>query len=333
MVLTPVMKKILIIQTASIGDVILSTPVAEKWHAHFPDDAIDVLVKQGNESLFVGHPFIRQVLVWRKSEKKYRHLLHLLRVVQNTEYDVIVNLQRFASSGFLTFFGRGRYSTGFAKNPFSRLFSKRFPHHLDGRHEVERNLSLLEGLVPEGLAPVRLYPPTEAFAKVSQYKTSVYITVSPASLWPTKQFPAEKWVEFLRRVNGFDILLTGGKSDAPLCSSIAGQLGDARVLNLAGKLSLMESAALMRDARMNFVNDSAPVHLASAVNAPVTAIFCSTVPKFGFGPLSHDSRVVETSLDMKCRPCGLHGHRQCPEKHFQCAYSIDINHLLKRLYE
>jgi heptosyltransferase-2 len=79
---------------------------------------------------------------------------------------------------------------------------------------------------------------------------------------------------------------------------------------------------------MNYVNDSAPLHLASAVNASVTAIFCSTVPDFGFGPLSDKSRVVETQEKLDCRPCGLHGFKACPEGHFKCATAIKTEQLL-----
>lgn len=79
----------------------------------------------------------------------------------------------------------------------------------------------------------------------------------------------------------------------------------------------------MKSATMNYVNDSAPLHIASAMNAPVTAIFCSTVPAFGFGPLRENGRVVETSERLDCRPCGLHGHSACPKGHFRCAMGID----------
>ena len=87
----------------------------------------------------------------------------------------------------------------------------------------------------------------------------------------------------------------------------------------------------MKDARMNFVNDSAPMHLASSVNAPTTAIFCSTVPSYGFGPLSDNSVIIETTKNLKCRPCGLHGFKKCQEKHFECANSINNKQLLSRI--
>ena len=92
-----------------------------------------------------------------------------------------------------------------------------------------------------------------------------------------------------------------------------------KIHNLAGKLNLLESAALMRDAKMNYVNDSAPLHLASAMNALVTGVFCSTVPSFGFTPLSSVRRVLETKEKLDCRPCGLHGFKACPKGHFKCS--------------
>jgi heptosyltransferase-2 len=79
----------------------------------------------------------------------------------------------------------------------------------------------------------------------------------------------------------------------------------------------------MQKADMNYVNDSAPLHLASALNAPVTAFFCSTIPEFGFYPLSDKSEVIEVK-NLECRPCGLHGYRSCPKSHFKCGNEIKL---------
>ena len=120
--------------------------------------------------------------------------------------------------------------------------------------------------------------------------------------------------------------------DAKLTESKDRQFGDISsqvCLNLAGKMSFLQTASLMKDASMNFVNDSAPLHIASAMNAPVTAIFCSTIPEFGFGPLSGDAFVIQTNKKLECKPCGLHGLNHCPKKHFDCAMTIDKNELLK----
>ena len=81
---------------------------------------------------------------------------------------------------------------------------------------------------------------------------------------------------------------------------------------------------------MNYVNDSAPMHIASAMNAPVTAIYCSTIKEFGFGPLSDVSYVIEEKQNIACRPCGLHGHKACPLGHFQCAMDIQPKDILEK---
>lgn len=330
------MNKILIIQTASLGDVILSTPLIEKLHHVYPDAGIDFLLKKGYESVFHKHPYLNLIITWDKSHRKYRHLRALLKMIRLADYDLVVNLQRFASSGFLTGFSGAKQRVGFSKNPFSVFFTKSVKHKIgtssSNPHEIERNLKLIEHLTNDSKFHVKLYPSTHDYAKVSQFKTKRYITIAPASLWFTKQYPEDKWVEFARKAilqePGLLIYFLGAKNEKDLCSRI---IQDADVennsINLAGRFSILESAALMQDAAMNYVNDSAPMHLASAVNAATTVIYCSTVPEFGFGPLSENSTIVQSIEKPSCKPCGLHGFKICPKKHFDCAYKIDVKQL------
>jgi len=320
------MNKILVIQTAFIGDVILATPILEALHKGYPSAIIDILVRKGNQTLFGGHPFLRHVLVWDKSNGKYKNLLLLRIAIKRQKYDAVINCQRFAASGFLTAFSGAKIKIGFDKNPFSGRFTHKVMHEIsNGKHECERNLALLAPLSISGEAKPKLYPkPLENLPSES------FICMAPASVWFTKQFPVHKWVELITFV-GKDklILLTGGPSDAALCNEIIEQLPDFNLKNVCGLYSLLQSAELMRHAEMNYVNDSAPMHLCSAVDAPVTAIYCSTIPEFGFGPLSKVSYVAQTQEKLECRPCGLHGFKVCPEGHFNCAETIhpqDIIH-------
>jgi len=329
------LKKILIIQTASIGDVILATPVAEKLHLFYPNASIDLLVKKGNESLFEGHPFLHEVLVWNKKEKKYANLHQLGHRIRKTRYDIVVNLQRFASTGILTACSGARMTIGFDKNPFSFFFTKKIKHRIEpGMHETERNNDLIRELTDGVNMPPKLYPPADALADLEFMKSlsgNMY-TISPASLWFTKQFPKEKWIAFMKLIPATStICLLGSKQDSSLCEELISASGHPGALNLAGRLSFLQSASLMKRAKMNFTNDSAPMHLASSVDAPVTVIYCSTVPGFGFGPLSTDSTVAETDEPLLCRPCGLHGFRECPEKHFRCGFNIALEKLTTRL--
>ena len=139
-------------------------------------------------------------------------------------------------------------------------------------------------------------------------------------------------VELIRKIPaGASVFLLGALSDIRLCNAIHEETRHPNMFNMAGRLTLLEAATLMKGAKMNFTNDSAPTHLASAVDAPVTAVFCSTVPAFGFGPLSSDSCVVEFNGQLSCRPCGIHGYSSCPEGHFRCALEIRNEQLTARL--
>jgi heptosyltransferase-2 len=322
----------LIIQTAFVGDVILATGLIEKIHQHYPDAQIDFLLRKGNEGLLANHPLLRKVLVWDKKQSKIKNLLQLISEVRRTQYDVVVNAHRFASSGFIAVFSGSKMKIGFDKNPLSFFFTSRIPHQFGNKHEVERNHLLIESITDSAFTKPKLYPSNKDTEKVRSFQSGQYICVAPTSVWFTKQFPAEKWIEFLSSLksSGTNAYLLGAPSDRQVCESIKQASGDF-VVNLAGQLSFLESAALMKGAEMNFVNDSAPMHIASSMNASVTAVFCSTVPSFGFGPLSDRSIVVETKEKLECRPCGLHGFRACPKGHFKCAFTIENEALVSVL--
>jgi ADP-heptose:LPS heptosyltransferase len=333
-------QKFLVIQTAFIGDVVLATALIEKLHVYFPDARIDFLVRKGNEALLTGHPFLHEVLIWDKREHKLRNLWRLIGKIRQTRYDTVINVQRFAATGLLTAFSGAGQTIGFDKNPLSIVFTRKIPHIVGHRHEIERNQTLIAALTDEQPAKPRLYPSKADEEKVNSYKTKPYITISPASVWFTKQYPPEKWAAFIRQLpGGYTVYLLGAPLDKQLCEQIralaapdntAAAAAPSPVI-LSGQLSFLQSAALMKDADMNYVNDSAPLHFASAVNAPVTAVYCSTIPAFGFGPLSDKRFIVEIQQPLDCRPCGLHGYRACPKGHFHCAWKIEDRQLLQTL--
>ncbi|HRI40116.1 MAG TPA: glycosyltransferase family 9 protein [Bacteroidia bacterium] len=327
------MRSCLIIQTAFTGDVILATAVAEKLHTAFPGMPIDFLVRKGNEGLLEHHPYIREVLVWNKREQKTKHLIATARSVRSRKYELVVNLQRFAGSGFISAYSGARYRSGFDKNPLAITYTDRHRHVIgDGRHECERNQQLIARWTDDQPALPRLYPNDSDFAAIRRFTERPFVCIAPGSVWFTKTWPAAQWIKLiqllLHREPELRVFLLGAPGEHTLAESIRLSSESGQVHNLAGELSFLESAALMSKAGMNYVNDSAPLHLASAMNAPVTAVFCSTVPEFGFGPLSTRQRVIQTSRQLSCRPCGIHGFRACPKGHFQCATTIDPQELL-----
>lgn len=319
--------QILLIQTAFIGDAILASSMVETLAKTHPNSVIDIILRQGNEGLYLNHPKVRDVLIWNKKKNKYRHLFHLISTVRKKKYTVAINLQRFFATGLMTVFSGASKTIGFKKNPLSILFSQRFDHDMtNGLHEIERNHSLIASWTQPRPEPPRLYPSKSDYKETAPYIKTRFICIAPTSVWFTKQFPAHKWIDFIASIpSDIRVYLLGGPGDYEACEFIKEKCNSTRVSNLAGKLTLMESAALMKRAAINAVNDSAPMHLASAMNAPTVAVFCSTVPSFGFGPLAAISTVIETKEKLHCRPCGLHGKNACPIKSFECAESIEFS--------
>lgn len=331
-------QQFLIIQTAFIGDVVLATGILEKLCHHYPQAQIDFILRKGNEGLLFNHPHIRSLIVWDKKKNKISNLLRILQHVRKTRYDKVINVQRFAATGMLTAFSGAKETIGFDKNPFAFMFTKKVKHIVGDqgkiRHEIERNNDLIAEFTDQFPRRPKLYPSEADFNFVKEFKASPYITISPASVWFTKQYPREKWISFIKKMPAqYNIYLLGGPGDHLLAEDIKESTAKSQLTNLCGSLNFLQSAALMKGAVMNYVNDSAPMHFASAMNAPVTAIYCSTLPLFGFGPLSDKSYIVEIPEPLYCRPCGLHGRSACPESHFFCAYKIGDEQLLETLPE
>ncbi len=332
------MKKFLVIQTASIGDVVLATSLLEELHYNYPKEKIDILVKKGNESLFEQHPFVGKVWIWNKKEHKYKNLIKIIKEIRKSDYEILININRFFSSGLITALSEAHLKIGFKKNPLSMFFDRKIEHLISKRkhfHEIERNFKLIAEICLDDeseVLPPRLYPTPQSIEKVKQYKNTTYYTLSPSSLWFTKQFHTQGWIDLLKHVpQDSAIYLLGAKSDIELCNEIKKAVNHPLCHNLAGKLNFLDSVSLMDNAKMNFTNDSAPLHFCSSVNAPTTSVFCSTVPAFGFTPLSTDSKIVQTKEHLTCRPCGLHGHKKCPKGHFKCSTTINIKELIHRL--
>ena len=321
------MNKILVIQTAFIGDVILATALIEKLHVSFPEAKLDFLVRGGNESLVKDHPFINDVIVWHKKENKYKNLFSLAKEIRQTKYDYVVNLQRFMASGFLAWRSGAKHRIGFKKNPLSMFYTEKFPHEIgNGQHEVERNQVLIEKVTDGVALKPKLHPSKSNYSKVENLNLNAnYIVIAPSSVWFTKQVPQSKIIELInKQSNTLQVCLIGAPSDFDYCESILKAVGHTNVINLSNRLNLLDSAVLIESAKMSYVNDSAPLHIASAMNATVTAFFCSTIPEFGFGPLSDNSVIIQKEEYLDCRPCGIHGFKKCPQGHFKCGLTLKV---------
>lgn len=326
-------KKILLIQTAFAGDVILSLGAAETLKTYFPETEIHYVVRPECQSLFSGHPFIRKV--WVMHKKSPTAWLRLIPALRRESFSTAFTFQRYFRSGLLALCSGAPIVAGYKENPLASFFSFSTPYFdtntgwPSGTHEYLRCNSLvaIPWNIPADrfLKPV-VYPFPDHGASRYGLQPRSYIVAAPGSLWFTKRLPQRLWVRLLLDLpSKYTLVFVGSASERHSVQDMISFLKKREVLNFAGALSFLESAALMRDAALCIVQDSAPLHLASAVNARVCAIFGSTVPSFGFGPLSDQHVVLETSENLTCRPCGIHGRRRCPQGHFKCMETIPLH--------
>jgi heptosyltransferase-2 len=204
-------------------------------------------------------------------------------------------------------------------------------------HEVDRNLSLLSGfnLHSPDRSP-ELFPSSEDFSYARKLllesgigEEDRMVGVAPGSAWATKRWLPERFAEVAQLIMekaGARVVFLGSGDDRDLCERIADLMRDRPVI-LAGRTNILGSAAMISLCRVILSNDSAPVHIASAMRRPVVAIFGSTVPEFGFAPYGVDHLVIQKQMD--CRPCGIHGKNKCPEEHFLCMDKITTQEVFR----
>lgn len=333
-------KTILIIQTAFIGDTILASQFARAVKDQYPNSRIHFFLRKGNESVIQGLPTIEKVWVWDKTGGKTKNLFKLILELRKIRFDMVFNLHRHFNSGLVSALMKSAFKAGFSQNPLSFFYTHKVNHLIPHKsmsgvwHEVQRNLQLLQKSEPtlQIADNSKIYKPElplqeKHFAKVAPHVEGDYFVVAPASVWFTKAWSEHKYRELTQELaKRGKVLFIGGPTDKDLCDRIRKDIPNTD--NLCGQLNLLDSAALMKKAKRVFVNDSAPLHLASCVNAKTTAIFCSTVQEFGYTPLADDSVVVDVGNELSCRPCGLHGYKECPLGHFKCAEDIDVKRVL-----
>jgi heptosyltransferase-2 len=326
-------KNILVVQTAFIGDVILTLPLVQACKRLFPTAAIDVVVTPAAKELCDNHQNIREAIAFdkRSADSGLAGLMRLSRVLRSRSYDLAIVPHRSLRSAALVALSRIPIRVGFDKSAGKVLLTETVQYNR-ALHEIDRNLSLLNP-VTDTPAPRELprLSPSDADRKrvdrllveLEVIRPETLVAIAPGTIWNTKRWLKERFSSLAVNLDevGLEIVLLGGKGDEVLCEDIRTLSGSSHVYNTAGMLSLMQSFELIRRCRVIVCNDSAPMHMAAAAGTPVVAIFGATVPAFGFGPSGPLDIVVET-LGLKCRPCSIHGGKKCPIKTFDCMNDI-----------
>ena len=329
----------IIFQTAFIGDIILCTSLVQSIKDLDPDAVIIFITTPIGESLLQNNQKIDKIIVYDKRFKQsgLKGILNIakdIKKIVREEESVYISPHRFARASILGFLVGSGVRIGFESSTLSFFYKKVVPYKF-GIHEIERNFELLSAVFGEKLYSINpkrpeLFPRESDFVRIKSLLNDKFgsydvVSIAPGSVWQTKRWPLEYYEKLIALLSDYGIrtILIGGENDKAISERLAGK--DVRtsdmVLNLAGKLTLLESAAAVSLSNAIVTNDSAPLHIASAMNIPSIAIFGSTTPYLGFGPLAESSIILENK-NLNCRPCGLHGSKSCKEGHLNCMMEI-----------
>jgi len=334
-------KKILVIKLRHLGDVLLTTPVFQTLKKEFPDAQIHAYIYSESLPMLEGHPAISNFHLcdkrWKKLPllKRFIKEVFLLLAIRRQKYDIVFNLTEGDRGALAAIFSGAKLRIGF--DPEGSGFwskSKVFTHLVKNcktpRHAVERNLDALRciGIVPTAKEKrLNFFIPIEAGEKTKKF--SDFIVIHPVSRWRFKSPHASLFAELVKRLRkrGEKILLTAGPdfSEKKFIDEIISLSGSENLLSLAGELSLKELGALFAKAKALITVDSVSLHLASALQTPVIALFGPTSEK-NWGPWHH-SKALVVAQSFPCRPCHLDG---CGgSKKSDCLNTLSVEQILK----
>jgi len=323
-----------VVQTSFLGDTILTTPLLAQLAHRGP---VDVVTTPAAASLLKGHPAVRQVIVYDKRDT-HAGLFGFLTIrsrLKAAQYDTAYLAQGSMRSALLVWAARIPERIGFGTSAGSRFYTTRVAYR-DDLHHAARLLLLSR---PNGREPTEdemrpsLAPATAERDVVDELLRSHHvepaerlIALAPGSVWGTKRWPY--YAELARALaESGHLVIVGGAADRALAQEIVAAVPSA--VDATGALPLLASAELIGRCAVIVTNDSAPLHLASAMGTPTVAIFGPTVPQFGFGPLAPMKAVLGHEL-LACRPCHRHGPKRCPLTHFRCMRELSVESVAER---
>ena len=326
-------KKILVYQTAFLGDIILTFPLIQSLKKKYPNAEIDFVTTPTGNEIAKTHSDINKIIIFNKRniDKGWIGLFKFANKLKTENYDIVFSPHRSFRTSILLFFSRIPIRISFDKSSLNFLYTKLIKYE-NGIHEIERNLSLMSEfinnkLIPE--SPIIIVGQNQK-EKVSKYFIennvgSKLISIAPGSVWKTKIWPLEYFEKLISIINlnhpAFEYLLIGGNEDVINALKLKENLQNCKIHQTAGKFSFIESAELISRSKLLITNDSAPLHLGSAMKTPTVAIFGATVPEFGFGPFGNENVIIENKK-LSCRPCAVHGGEKCPIETFECMFSL-----------
>ena len=332
-------KKILLIQTAFPGDIVLTTPLVKALKKLFPESSLTVLTTPQGAQLLKDSKSIDSLLSYDKRgcDRGVLNLFRLMRGIRKERFNLCMTPHLSSRTALISFASAAETRIGFSHASLSLFYNKKVVRDKN-LHEVERILSLLTPLEVD-LEGIDKIPLLETSPETAQRAEAILkdagiaagdkiVAVAPGSVWGTKRWPAESYaalVDLLMEKNCAKVLLVGSPAERETGDTILA-LAKNSPIDLIGKTGLRELIAIIDRSSLLIGNDSAPGHIAAARSVPVVSIFGPTAPSFGYAPYEKNVQIVEK--DIPCRPCHHHGPMKCPEGHFRCMRDIRVEDVM-----
>lgn len=319
--------KILLLRFSSIGDIVLTTPVARCLKKQLGAE-VHFLTKKAFGPLLSPNPYIDRVFTF---EKEIDEVLPLLKAGQ---YDLVVDLHHNLRSLRLKL-ALGRPARSFDKLNLEKwLLVNLKVNRMPDVHIVQRYLSTVShlGVRDDGEGLDYFIPPEEEVV-VSDFSALLsegnYIAFVLGATHATKRLPLDKMIEICRNLDQ-PVVLLGGKPEQATGERILG----SNVVNLCGRLSLHQSASFVRQAGKVLTHDTGLMHIAAAFRKKIVSVWGNTVPSFGMYPFYPTGIHLNTSIEVEglsCRPCSKIGFDACPKGHFRCMNDISVPAIIAAL--
>jgi lipopolysaccharide heptosyltransferase II len=339
-----ILHRTLIIRFSSVGDIVLSSLLVRALRQRFPALQIDFVVKTEFAELVADNPHLNRVIAF-PTGGTYRDLRTLRRAIRRAGYDLIIDIHDSLRSRFLCAGARNVVRVNKRKIP--RFFLVKFKWNLyqwfGGAPGVaERYLETVQHLgVKDDGKGLELFLPQKSEEDVAKILRDAGFTmgsplvgICPSARHWNKMWLKERFAETAASLSASyhaTVVLFGSTTEEKRCGEVEAEISRLNagvpVLNLAGRLTLVESAAVMDRCVVIITNDSGLMHMATARNRKVVAVFGPTVRELGFFPTGTLSMVVEDPL-LECRPCTHVGLPECPKGHFRCMMDIPASRVI-----
>jgi heptosyltransferase-2 len=335
-------KTILIRATNWVGDGVMTLPALEAVRECFPKSTLVVLARPWVVPLFENHPMIDKVMSLGKSSGYLRNAAAILKTVlqiRKGSFDLAILFQNAFEAALIAYLGGVKHRVGYDTDHRRFLLSHPVVRDKDKihKHQVEYYLSLVRTMgCDTKVKNPQLFASGDHREKMCSLlsekgvgRSDFVLGLGPGAVYgPAKRWPAERFAaigDMAVERWGARIIILGSNKEKDICTRVSGTMNQP-CIDLCGRVSLGEAVALVGRCNLFLSNDSGLMHIASALNIPLVAIFGSTDP-FATGPRGAEARVVRHQVD--CAPCML---PVCP-KDFRCMLGIETQEVWKELMD